>query len=449
LDWKIKEVNKAKTIIDLTVGGFEEEALCLDTANQFSAADASSYLTDVPRPTEDDVLHLLNLPSFDEVMSEEDAEKLLSYMTVPYLRLPMIISFFATKDRVPLLLNRDIQGILEGVLFEPRRWITALTRPQMKVVPAEQIHLGASRGMLLNEIEFSPVLLLESLLKLGQLASELNTGSYTSSAVRIILFVLRLISRVETFIIHFLDNPTLHQSPLAGPEGESEAQIDRVYLEEIRSKLRRFQVGPLRKIVESWEAQAQEASDLMSSCTFNGHLALLYRGLRDSEFNEKNASALLGHLAFLQTWYNPGLGKNDEAKEEKSKTKTVTLPSGEQVVTVVPVGGDGASTVGASTGETKGAAAPAKKGVEGKSENKADDDDAFADSRPAKDNNKGQNKAEPVEPLEVPDQELFDLLQRKRRGLLTWASNAPADPLDDVLQCKTPYPFRVSFNMIK
>jgi len=123
-------------MIDLNIGAFGQEAICLDTVPQFSAADPAVYLNDkeLKKPTEDDVLHCLNLPSFDDIMSEEDAEKLLSYMTVPYLRLPLIVQFFATKDRVPVLLNRDIQAILENVLFEPRKWTS-------KIAPYDTLRL--------------------------------------------------------------------------------------------------------------------------------------------------------------------------------------------------------------------------------------------------------------------------------------------------------------------
>jgi hypothetical protein len=38
--------------------------------------------------------------------SLQDAEKLLSFLTVPYMRIPLVVSFFASKDRVPHLLNR-------------------------------------------------------------------------------------------------------------------------------------------------------------------------------------------------------------------------------------------------------------------------------------------------------------------------------------------------------
>ena len=34
-------------------------------------------------------------------LGQHDAELLLSYLTVPYLRIPLVISFFATDDRAP------------------------------------------------------------------------------------------------------------------------------------------------------------------------------------------------------------------------------------------------------------------------------------------------------------------------------------------------------------
>lgn len=61
----------------------------------------------------------------------------------------------------------------------------------------------------------------------------------------------------------------------------------------------------------------------------------------------------------------------------------------------------------------------------------------FADdlaAKPKKEKNKGEGKAEALEPLEVPDQELFDLMQHKRRGLLLFLEKASQDQLDNVLQ---------------
>ena len=42
-------------------------------------------------------LHTRNLPDFDGALSQRDSELLLSYLTVPYLRLPLVVSFFAQE----------------------------------------------------------------------------------------------------------------------------------------------------------------------------------------------------------------------------------------------------------------------------------------------------------------------------------------------------------------
>ena len=78
IKWRVKEVNRARTMIDLNLEICGEEAVCLDALPIWSAADAGSYVTDVAYPSEDDVLHCLSLPSFGDVLSEEDSELLIS-----------------------------------------------------------------------------------------------------------------------------------------------------------------------------------------------------------------------------------------------------------------------------------------------------------------------------------------------------------------------------------
>ena len=47
--------------------------------------------------SEDDVLHLSGerLPTFNGKLSKRESELLLSYLTVPYLRIPLVLSFFS------------------------------------------------------------------------------------------------------------------------------------------------------------------------------------------------------------------------------------------------------------------------------------------------------------------------------------------------------------------
>jgi hypothetical protein len=88
-----------------------------------STATPSFY---VPAPavrTEDDVIYRPNLPSFEDkygqVLNQRDSELLISYLTVPYMRLPLILSFFASEDRIHKLQSPEIRLILDSVMFEP------------------------------------------------------------------------------------------------------------------------------------------------------------------------------------------------------------------------------------------------------------------------------------------------------------------------------------------
>ncbi len=71
--------------------------------------------------TEDDILHVANLPDFGGTLGQRDSELLLSYLTVPYLRVPLIINFFASDNRVQALKSRALRSLLEHALVEPGR----------------------------------------------------------------------------------------------------------------------------------------------------------------------------------------------------------------------------------------------------------------------------------------------------------------------------------------
>jgi hypothetical protein len=68
--------------------------------HRFPSTATPAFLTD-PHPvrTEDDVLHIKNLPNFEDALGQRDSELLISYLTVPYLRLPLVVTFFSTEDR--------------------------------------------------------------------------------------------------------------------------------------------------------------------------------------------------------------------------------------------------------------------------------------------------------------------------------------------------------------
>ena len=53
-----------------------------------------------------------------------ESELLLSYLTVPYIRLPLVLTFFASEERLHKLQSKSLRQILDAVLFEPGRHLS-------------------------------------------------------------------------------------------------------------------------------------------------------------------------------------------------------------------------------------------------------------------------------------------------------------------------------------
>jgi hypothetical protein len=143
--------------------------------HRFPSTATPSFLTH-PHPvkTEDDVLHIKNLPSFNEVMGQRDSELLISYLTVPYLRLPLCMTFFSTEDRIHCLKAKALQDVLDSVLFEPGRYLLADMKQEPRDVPTTNPKLLATPyGMLLNELQRSPDGVISSVQRLLKLALDL------------------------------------------------------------------------------------------------------------------------------------------------------------------------------------------------------------------------------------------------------------------------------------
>ena len=96
-----------------------------------SPADVSRII-ETRNATEDDILHAEKLPRFQNTLSAEESELLMSFLTVPYMRIPLVVGFFADLhenengeircgDRVTYLFNSQLQALLRAVLFEQVR----------------------------------------------------------------------------------------------------------------------------------------------------------------------------------------------------------------------------------------------------------------------------------------------------------------------------------------
>ena len=89
-----------------------------------------------PTPTQG-TLEVGNAPA----LGQRDAELILSFMTVPYLRIPLALSFFASNDRVHALQSTQLQDLLDGILFEGGDFATIIQSLDRKLftLPAHTV----------------------------------------------------------------------------------------------------------------------------------------------------------------------------------------------------------------------------------------------------------------------------------------------------------------------
>jgi hypothetical protein len=102
---------------------------------------------------------------------------------VPYLRIPLVVSFFASEDRIHLLQSPALQALFDAVLFEPGAFLPARSAELEPVdVPTSAPELlGTPHHLLLNELMRSPCALVDGVLKLAKQATDLDTGTFKAS----------------------------------------------------------------------------------------------------------------------------------------------------------------------------------------------------------------------------------------------------------------------------
>ena len=177
-------------------------------------SSASEYTKPSYTETEDDVLHMWDLPDFGELdlghsraLGQHDAELLLSYLTVPYLRIPLVASFFASDDRIHSLQSPTLQKLLDAVFFQPGSHLPLLSAgiEPVDVPSSAPMLLGTPHHLLLNELCHSPRTLLSAILKLARQAADLDTGTFKSSTAPVILYIVRLCCRIDNYVTMVLE----------------------------------------------------------------------------------------------------------------------------------------------------------------------------------------------------------------------------------------------------
>ena len=183
--------------------GLKEKPRAPPSSADPSALYKSEMGEEIRIETEEDVLHLKSLPSFDGALRPREAELLFQYLTVPYLRVPLLLRFFSQPSHVHALGSPKLQAALDAALFEPGLWQSEMVKTAPQHIPAPtRAHLATPSGILFNELTRSPTAVSESILALTGLALELDSGRYDPGSANCAasLYILRVASRVEGFV---------------------------------------------------------------------------------------------------------------------------------------------------------------------------------------------------------------------------------------------------------
>lgn len=334
-----------------------------------SPADLSTIL-EIETPTEDDVLHAKELPNYNDTLSVEESQTLMGYLTVDYVRIPLILGFFASRDRVSYLFNSDLQQLLRAVLFEGGPWVSRHAKGLIDQTPVRlsaaerereriqyelnsdkireqdtRLHqhrlLGTSDGLLLNELRRSPAATLQPLLKMLTALPELGHAGVHSPDATFLLYLLTLALDVEAYIVYVVRE--LFRIPARSKQEDIRLQELRTYHRQIRRWLSLTMVRVLRR----WQRQAEHEADIRTLCVVHGFLALVHGSpgiglFQDTGYQRQAAaaaaersemeddddtaaaeeeeedyteltpeilSAALGSAAFVRNWHGFGLGR--------------------------------------------------------------------------------------------------------------------------------------------
>ena len=156
---------------------------------------------------EDDVVHHIPpLPSFGSKLAEEDSERLATYLTVPYMNIPLVLSLFK-RENIGALLDAELQCLLEWVLFETGDFTpqihAAEAITQVPIEHDEEKKLLATRwGRLMHELLVAPVPVLRAIRTMLHTACYIAAAEYTSTYVPLVLWLSRTASRVATLAQH-------------------------------------------------------------------------------------------------------------------------------------------------------------------------------------------------------------------------------------------------------
>lgn len=316
-----------------------------------STATPSFYVPLPPIKTEDDVIYRPNLPSFEDkfgqILNQRDSELLISYLTVPYMRLPLLITFFSSEDRIHKLQCAELRQILDSVMFEPGKYLAVdMGGVEPMMVPTRHPELLATPyGLLMNELYRSPDTIIRSILTLLRGALAVDTGSVVDEGAKefntstmIILYITRLAARVDNYFTFLIDWTKKQHDCVDAPLREVEVYDDTLQkLVQGQASLRSLLHVQFENLFEDYlrRLDVQTSSDPNNeslidrnsrlACDLHSHKLLLYRNFHDHELTPAAVKTLVGSFVYLTTRHTWNKATTENARLQFPETELYEL----------------------------------------------------------------------------------------------------------------------------
>ena len=226
----------------------------------------------------------------------------MQFLTVPYIRIPLIMDFFANGDpgRLSALKTKSLQLIVDATLFEPGRWKPADfldTVSEVPVVDRDRLEslLATPHGTLFNEIAKSPDVLTNCVIKILERALDMDVGKYTraSSSGPLILYAIRLAVRIEGFLKYALKKCIPGQPRPRGLES-----VDYTKIEIAMKKIRNLLDSQAIPSLEYWIDPSRN-KNVGIACLVHAHLLYLFKNHTYEELDYRAVSVILSSQVYL------------------------------------------------------------------------------------------------------------------------------------------------------
>eukprot|EP01127_Copromyxa_protea_P023546 TRINITY_DN884_c0_g2_i3.p1 TRINITY_DN884_c0_g2~~TRINITY_DN884_c0_g2_i3.p1 ORF type:complete len:1271 (-),score=211.25 TRINITY_DN884_c0_g2_i3:1445-5257(-) len=246
--------------------------------------------------TEETLLEQPSLPTFESALTEEESLKLLSLMTAPYIRIPLILSFFA-KDHVESLLCKKLRHIMETTVFTTGRF--SETPAKISSVPARNPEsLGVRFGLLVQELSTSPDSTLLPLLSLLHQIVDLTNEN--KLFFRVLLLLVRMSTRIIAYYSWIEEGKFSYMQPSSFEFKNTE----------LISELKIFLSNVVLPILIQHTVEKKE---FPTKCfKIHQHIALICALDLDNEFHVKH---LLCSFAHTSTWISSCLQNKWKVKK--------------------------------------------------------------------------------------------------------------------------------------